>query len=133
VALGQGVALGFGFHLAGFQHAALFGVLTSLVALIPFAAKLISFAAALVLISEGAVAAGIAFLIYGLLVVILADNYVKPKLIGNQVRLPFIWTLLGILGGIESFGFVGLFLGPTIMAVLMSIWRDSRESQTTAA
>jgi predicted PurR-regulated permease PerM len=133
VALGQGVALGFGFHLAGFQHAALFGVLTSLVALIPFAAKLISFAAALVLISEGAVAAGIAFLVYGLLVVILADNYVKPKLIGNQVRLPFIWTLLGILGGIESFGFVGLFLGPTIMAVLMSIWRDSRKSQTSAA
>jgi len=72
-------------------------------------------------------------LIYGLVVVILADNYVKPKLIGNQVRLPFIWTLLGILGGIESFGFVGLFLGPTIMAVLMSIWRDSRESEASAS
>jgi len=133
VALGQGVALGFGFQMAGFQHAALFGVLTSLVALIPFAAKLISIGAALVLISEGAVVAGMVFLVYGLVVVILADNYVKPKLIGNQVRLPFIWTLLGILGGIESFGFVGLFLGPTIMAVLMSIWRDSRESEACAS
>lgn len=130
VALGQGIALGFGFQMAGFQHAALFGVLTSLVALIPFAAKIISIGAALVLISQGAVAAGVTFLAYGLVVVILADNYAKPKLIGNQVRLPFIWTLLGILGGIESFGFVGLFLGPTIMAVLMSIWRDSRESET---
>ena len=129
VALGQGVALGFGFQMAGFQHVALFGVLTSLVALIPFAAKLISIGAALVLISQGTVAAGITFLIYGLVVVILSDNYVKPQLIGNQVRLPFIWTLLGILGGIESFGFVGLFLGPTIMAVLMSIWRDSLESE----
>jgi predicted PurR-regulated permease PerM len=123
------VALGFGFQMAGFQHVALFGVLTSLVALIPFAAKLISIGAALVLISQGTVAAGITFLIYGLVVVILSDNYVKPQLIGNQVRLPFIWTLLGILGGIESFGFVGLFLGPTIMAVLMSIWRDSLESE----
>ncbi len=129
VALGQGVALGFGFQMAGFQHAALLGVLTSLVALIPFAAKLISIGAALILISQGAVAAGVVFLIYGLVVVILADNYVKPKLIGNQVRLPFIWTLLGILGGIESFGFVGLFLGPTIMAVLMSVWRDSCEPE----
>lgn len=130
VALGQGVALGFGFQMTGFQHAALFGVLTSLVALIPFAAKLIAIGAALVLISQGTVASGVAFLIYGLVVVVLADNYVKPKLIGNQVRLPFIWTLLGILGGIESFGLVGLFLGPTIMAVLISIWRDSRESET---
>jgi predicted PurR-regulated permease PerM len=133
VAIGQGVALGFGFQMVGFAHSALLGVLTGLIALIPFAAKIMSLGAALVLITQGAVATGIGFLAYGLVTVILADNYVKPKLIGNQVHLPFIWTLLGILGGIESFGLLGLFLGPTIMAVLISVWRDSQDSRDRTA
>lgn len=127
VAVGQGVALGFGYQMVGFDHAALLGVVTALIALIPFAAKIMSLGAGLVLVIQGSVATGIGFLLYGLLVVVLSDNYVKPKLIGNQVHLPFIWTLLGILGGIESFGFLGLFLGPTVMAVLISVWRDSHE------
>lgn len=125
VALGQGIALGFGYYMVGFDHAALLGAVTGLIALIPFAAKIMSIGATLILITQGTLATGIGFLLYGLLVVVIADNYVKPKLIGNQVHLPFIWTLLGILGGIESFGFLGLFLGPTIMAVLISVWRDS--------
>jgi predicted PurR-regulated permease PerM len=45
-------------------------------------------------------------------------------LIGGAVQLPFLWTLLGIFGGMENFGLLGVFLGPTLMAVLMSIWRD---------
>ena len=125
VALGQGVALGFGYWVVGFDHAAILGIVTGIVALIPFAAKLLSLGAAIVLISQGSVGLGIGFFIFGLLVVLVADNYVKPRLIGNQVHLPFLWTLFGILGGIESFGLLGLFLGPTIMAVLMSVWRDS--------
>ena len=61
---------------------------------------------------------------YGMIFTLIADNYVRPALIGGAVRLPFIWTLLGIFGGMETFGLLGLFLGPTLMAVLMSIWRD---------
>lgn len=57
----------------------------------------------------------------------MADNYVRPLLIGGSVQLPFIWTLLGIFGGLENFGLLGLFLGPTLMAVLISIWRDWAE------
>lgn len=125
VALGQGIALGFGYWVVGFDHAALLGIATGIVALIPFAAKLFTFGAACVLISQGSLGLGVGFFLCGLLVVLLADNYVKPRLIGNQVQLPFLWTLLGILGGIETFGLLGLFLGPTIMAVLMSVWRDS--------
>jgi predicted PurR-regulated permease PerM len=125
VALGQGIALGFGYAAAGFGHAALLGVVTGLIALIPFAAKIMAFGAALVLFAEGSAGAGIGLLIYGLVIILGADNYLKPKLIGDAVKLPFIWTLLGILGGIETFGLLGLFLGPTIMAILMSVWRDS--------
>jgi predicted PurR-regulated permease PerM len=125
VALGQGVALGFGYAAAGLQHALLLGVLTGLVAFIPFAAKLMFLVASLVLFAEGHTGAGIGLIVYGLAIILSADNYLRPKLIGDAVKLPFIWTLLGILGGIETFGLLGLFLGPTLMAVLMSVWRDS--------
>lgn len=125
VALGQGIALGFGYAATGFSHAALLGIVTGLIALIPFAAKIMALGAALVLFAEGSVGAGIGLLIYGLIIILGADNYLKPKLIGDAVKLPFIWTLLGILGGIETFGLLGLFLGPTVMAILISVWRDS--------
>lgn len=124
VAMGQGLALGFGYALAGLQHAMLLGVLTGVVALIPFAAKVVCLGAALVLFAGGQTGAAIGLTLYGLAVILTSDNYLRPKLIGNAVKLPFIWTLLGILGGIESFGLIGLFLGPTLMAVLVSVWRD---------
>jgi predicted PurR-regulated permease PerM len=45
-------------------------------------------------------------------------------LIGGATKLPFLWVLLGILGGVESFQLLGLFLGPAIMATLMLLWRE---------
>jgi len=77
-----------------------------------------------VLVAEGHMAAGSSLFVFGVFVILLADNYVRPRLIGGAVKLPFIWTLLGIFGGLENFGLLGLFLGPTLMAVLISIWRD---------
>ncbi|HSS47273.1 MAG TPA: AI-2E family transporter, partial [Burkholderiales bacterium] len=51
-------------------------------------------------------------------------HFVRPALIGGAARLPFLWVLLGILGGLENLGLLGLFLGPAIMAALISLWRD---------
>jgi predicted PurR-regulated permease PerM len=59
-----------------------------------------------------------------LVVVFVADHFVRPFLIGGAAQLPFLWVLLGILGGIETFGLLGLFLGPVVMAALISLWRD---------
>jgi predicted PurR-regulated permease PerM len=124
VGLGEGLLLGVGYAVAGLSHPAILGALTGVFAMIPFAAKLIFGGCALVLLAEGQMVAGTALFIFGLIVILLADNYVRPALIGGAVKLPFIWTLLGIFGGLENFGLLGLFLGPTLMAVLMSIWRD---------
>jgi predicted PurR-regulated permease PerM len=124
VGLGVGLFLGVGYAVAGFSHPAILGALTGVFGMIPFAAKLAFGACVLVLFAQGNMVAGSALLVYGFVVVLLADNYMRPKLIGDAVKLPFIWTLLGILGGLENFGLLGLFLGPTLMAVLMSIWRD---------
>lgn len=124
VGLGEGLLLGVGYALAGLSHPAMLGALTGVFAMIPFAAKLIFGACALVLVAEGHMAAGSSLFVFGVVVILLADNYVRPRLIGGAVKLPFIWTLLGIFGGLENFGLLGLFLGPTLMAVLISIWRD---------
>jgi predicted PurR-regulated permease PerM len=53
-----------------------------------------------------------------------ADHFVRPVLIGGATKLPFLWVLLGILGGVEVWGLLGLFLGPAIMAALMMLWRE---------
>jgi len=124
VGLGEGLLLGVGYALAGLSHPTILGAMTGVFAMIPFAAKLIFGSCALVLVAEGHMAAGSSLFMFGVVVILLADNYVRPKLIGGAVELPFIWTLLGIFGGLENFGLLGLFLGPTLMAVLISIWRD---------
>jgi predicted PurR-regulated permease PerM len=56
-------------------------------------------------------------------------------IIGGAARLPFLWVLLGILGGVESFGLLGIFLGPALMAALVAIWRGwvSEESLSGTA
>lgn len=124
IGLVKGLLLGVAYALAGLSHPAILGAVTGMFAMIPYAAKLIFSACALVLLAEGHSITALILFSYGMVLTLLADNYVRPILIGSAVRLPFIWTLLGIFGGMETFGLLGLFLGPTLMAILMSIWRD---------
>ena len=65
----------------------------------------------------------------GLLVVFAADHLVRPALIGGSTKLPFLWVLLGILGGVEALGLLGLFAGPAVMAALVLLWRDFTEDE----
>jgi predicted PurR-regulated permease PerM len=60
--------------------------------------------------------------------VFVADHFIRPILIGGQARLPFLWVLLGLLGGLETLGIIGLFLGPAIMAALIALWREWTEA-----
>jgi predicted PurR-regulated permease PerM len=76
------------------------------------------------LLAQGQLAWAIGLLVYGLLVVFIADHFVRPVLISGAARLSFLWVLLGLLGGLETFGLLGLFLGPAILAALMALWRD---------
>lgn len=124
VAVGEGVFLGFGYGFAGIPHPALLGVLTGVAAFVPFAAKLVLGGTCLILFATDQVGAGAGLLAYGLVIVLIAENYLRPAFIGGAVALPFLWTLFGILGGVQTFGLLGLFIGPTVMAVLVSIWRD---------
>jgi predicted PurR-regulated permease PerM len=92
--------------------------------MIPFAAPLVFGVAALLLAAQGAMVAAIAVAVWGTIVLFVADHFVRPLLIGGAIRLPFLWVLLGILGGLETFGLLGLFLGPVIMALAMALGRE---------
>jgi predicted PurR-regulated permease PerM len=124
VGLAEGVVLGGAYWLAGLPHPVSVGALTGVVAAIPFAAPVVFSAAALYLFAAGTPLAAGAVLAFGFVVVFVADHAVRPFVIGGAARLPFLWVLLGVLGGLESFGFLGLFLGPMTMAALISLWRD---------
>jgi predicted PurR-regulated permease PerM len=134
VGLGEGFILGIGYVFAGVPHPTLFGLFTAIAAMVPFGAPLVFGIAALILLVQGSVVWAIVIGVLGFVVTFVADHFVRPTLIGNATRLPFLWVLLGILGGVETWGLLGLFLGPAIMAALMLLWREwtGRGNSTTA-
>jgi predicted PurR-regulated permease PerM len=124
VGLGEGALIGVAYIVFGLPHPVSVAALTGVVAVIPFGAPVVFGAAALYLAAIGDTVGGVVVFCFGVVVVFVADHFVRPVIIGGAARLPFLWVLLGILGGLESFGIVGLFLGPAIMAALISLWRD---------
>lgn len=124
VGFGEGLILGVIYGLAGASHAALLGLLTGLLSAIPFGATVAVVVAAAILVAGGKLLAAAVVAVIGLALVFIADHFVRPVFIGGSTRLPFIWVLLGILGGVEGWGLIGLVMGPAVMAVLMLLWRE---------
>jgi predicted PurR-regulated permease PerM len=124
VGLGEGVLLGVAYAIAGVPHPTVFGALTALAAMIPFAAPIGFCAAGVFLAAKGSMIGALIIVGFGAIVTFTADHFIRPVLIGGATKLPFIWVLLGILGGLEMWGLLGLFLGPAIMAALILLWRE---------
>ena len=95
--------------------------------MIPFAAPIIFGGVSIVLMVKGSMLAAVSVFTFGMLVLFIGDHFVRPKIIGDAVKLPFLWVLFGILGGVEVFGLIGLFVGPALMALVMTMWRDLTE------
>jgi predicted PurR-regulated permease PerM len=124
VGLGEGVLMGVGYVIAGVPHPTLFGLFTAIAAMVPFGAPVVFGIAALVLLVQGTIVWAVIIAALGFVVTFVADHFIRPQLIGSATRLPFLWVLLGILGGVETWGLLGLFLGPAIMAALILLWRE---------
>jgi predicted PurR-regulated permease PerM len=125
VAVAEGAIIGIAYVLAGVPQPLLFALLTMAFAMVPFGAWAALTAVALILLLHGGsllVAAGLFG--FGATVMLIGDNFIQPALIGGTTRLPFLVVLIGILGGLQSFGLVGLFLGPVIMAAVLAVWRE---------
>jgi predicted PurR-regulated permease PerM len=133
VGLGEGALLGVAYAVAGVPHPVLLGLATGILAIIPFGAPLVLVGASLALIAQSSIAAGLSILLFGAIVVFVADHFVRPAIIGMSSRVPFLWILLGIFGGLETFGLLGLFIGPAIMAVALAIWREGAAPEKVEA
>lgn len=127
VGLAEGLLLGIVYLAAGLPYPATVGAITAVAAVIPFVAPIVYTLAGLYLFIMGDTVGALIIIVSGSVIVFIADHFVRPVLIGGAARLPFLWVLLGILGGLESFGFLGLFLGPAIMAALIALWREWTE------
>jgi predicted PurR-regulated permease PerM len=124
-AIVKGAVIGIAYVLTGVPHPLLCAVLTMALAMVPLGAWVALAAAALILPFQGGTLLAAAGLFgFGAATLLIGDNFIQPALIGGTAQLPFLLVLIGILGGIESFGLVGLFLGPVIMAALLSVWRE---------
>lgn len=137
VAFLQGILAGLGFLVLGISSPILWGFVTALFALIPyFGTAIVWLPMALNLIFVGylqydssSTVRGIVLIAYGLFVVSSIDNFLKPKLISTKAKVHPILVLLGVLGGLNLFGFIGLILGPVMLALLMTfvdIYEDEK-------
>ena len=124
VGLAEALLLGIAYKLTGVPHPALLGLVTGILSVVPFVSPLVFIGAGLWLFAQSAIIPAIVLVAVGSVVMFVADHFVRPVLIGGSTRLPFVWVLLGILGGVETFGLLGLLLGPALLAVLIALWRE---------
>lgn len=129
VGLGEGVLLGIAYTIVGLPYPALVGAATGVAAVIPFGAPVVYVLAGLYLFSAGNAVGAAVVIAFGSAVVFVADHFIRPALIGGATRLPFLLVLLGLLGGLETMGILGLFLGPAVMAALVALWREWTEPE----
>src|SRR5262249_4375189 len=109
------------YAVAGVSHPVLFGFATALLATVPFGATAVFVIACFTLVIQSRITAAVLLFVFASVVVFVADHFVRPALIGASTRLPFLWVLLGLLGGWETLAVTGLFAGPAIMPAVIAI------------
>lgn len=124
IAIGEGVILGIAYWIAGVPSPVAFGVLTGFMALIPGGAPLSFTLISLYLVGTGDLTAGVGLFLWGAIELFIVDKTIRPTLVGGPVKLPFLPTFFGLIGGVKTMGMVGLFIGPVLMALLVAIWRE---------
>jgi predicted PurR-regulated permease PerM len=119
----QGVVAAIGFAIAGVPGAVSLGFVTFLLSLVPGGPPIVAAPAAFWLYREGSTAWAVFMMAWGLMVGAL-DNVVKPLLISRGGSTPMILVMLGVLGGALAFGVIGMFLGPTLVALGYSLFEQ---------
>ncbi|KIP99295.1 ABC transporter permease [Agrobacterium tumefaciens] len=124
IAIGEGIILGVAYWIAGVPSPVTLGVLTGVMALIPGGAPLSFTLVSVYLVASGSVPEGIALFAWGSIELFIVDKTIRPRLVGGPIKLPFLPTFFGLVGGVKTMGFLGLFIGPVLMALLVAVWRE---------
>jgi predicted PurR-regulated permease PerM len=123
-AMAQGTLVGIGFWIAGLPSPLVFGVVAALAALIPMVgAALVWVPAALVLALRGDYGHAIFLAVWGAAFVGMVDNFLRPLLISGRAEVPTLAVFVGVMGGLSAFGFIGLFVGPIVLGLLVALFR----------
>jgi predicted PurR-regulated permease PerM len=124
-ALVQAVVALAGFLIAGVPAPFLLAVATFFLSILPIGPPLVWGGATLWLLSQDQIGWAVFMALWGLLGISSIDNFVKPYLISRSSDLPLLLIVLGVFGGVFAFGFIGLFIGPPLLAVglkLVQLW-----------
>ncbi|WP_104662918.1 AI-2E family transporter [Ensifer adhaerens] len=124
IAIGEGIVLGVAYWLAGVPSPVTLGIITGLMALIPGGAPLCFTLVSVYLVASGSPIHGLALFTWGTTELFIVDKTLRPRLVGGPIKLPFLPTFFGLVGGVKTMGFLGLFVGPVLMALLVAIWRE---------
>ncbi|NVD38895.1 AI-2E family transporter [Ensifer sp. HO-A22] len=123
-ALAQGVLAGIGFWIAGVPQPILLGCLTFALSFVPGGPPFVWAPVALWLLFQGSMGWAIFIALWGLLLVSAIDNFIRPYLLNQNSNLPVLLGLFGLVGGVLAFGLIGLFLGPTLLAVAYNLFLE---------
>lgn len=128
VAIAQGILGGIGFLIFGLNNPILWGAVMVVLAMIPFTGTLfVWLPAGIVAILNQNYFAGIGIIIWGILLVSSIDNLIRPKIIGARAKIHPVIILLGLLGGLSLFGFIGIFIGPIILSIVLSLLNELKK------
>ncbi|MFZ0314720.1 MAG: AI-2E family transporter [Candidatus Korobacteraceae bacterium] len=128
VGVAQGVLTGIAMKIAGMPSSLLLGLAAGFCSIIPVVGSSLVWApVAIYLLFSGLIWQGVFLVIWGVVVVSSADNIIRPWVVGGRVELHPMVLLFFILGGVEAFGFIGLFLGPVVASVLAAVFAILRE------
>ena len=121
-ALIQGLLLGAGFAIAGLPAPVVFGVAGAVLSVVPFGGTaIIWLPGALWLLWQGETWPGVFLSAWGVLVVSSVDNFLKPLFISGQAQVPTLAVFVGVLGGLSAFGLIGMFVGPIVIAIALTL------------
>ncbi|MFV0256435.1 AI-2E family transporter [Candidatus Liberibacter solanacearum] len=125
VAIGEGLVLGSAYWIAGVPSYTALGVITAVMAMIPGGAPVSFTAVSIYLVIKGSITNAILLFSWGAIELFIVDKTLRPFLVGGPIRLPFLPTFFGLVGGVRTMGVLGLFIGPVIMALMTVIWKES--------
>ena len=126
-AAAQGVLAGIGFWVLGVPFAILLAVASAFASLLPFGAPIVWLGPVVYLFAIGETLRAVLLLGWGTLVISSADNVIRPLIIGGRTHIPTVFLFFSILGGLQVYGFLGVFLGPVLVAILVAFVRIYRE------
>jgi predicted PurR-regulated permease PerM len=122
----QGTLAGIGYYITGAPTPVLLGMLTIVVSLIPFGPPIMYVPVAVYLLFLAGLPwyHGVGLIVWGIVVVSTIDNVLRPLFISQATKLSALLVLVGVLGGVASFGLLGVFIGPAIIAIAQWIWLE---------